>query len=391
MRSTSSTSLTVLILLALSHLLNDLMQSVIASSYPVLKEAQGLSFTQIGVIALTFQIAGSLLQPLVGAVIDKRPMPWSMTFAMIFTCAGLIVLALAPNYETILGAVALIGIGSSIFHPEATRATREAAAARQGLGQGIFQLGGQAGAALGPLLAAAIIAQKGQGAIGGFAVLALVAMGLTAWVVRHQSALRATQAKKPPREGPLHDPRAIWTGMIVLTILMASKNAYGESFRSFYTFYLIDRFGLTIAQSQLMLFALLAANAAGAFAGGMIGDRIGRRRVIWLSILGPLPLALILPWMGLAWTGILSVVINFVMASAFAAILIYAMELLPTRVGLVGGLFYGLNFGLGGIAAAFLGMLADHVGLAEVYKLCALLPLAGLLTWFLPPLEPRAA
>lgn len=389
------THIAVLLVLAMTHLLNDLMQSLIPAAYPILKEAFALDFVQIGMITMTFQIAGSLLQPVIGMVTDRHPAPFSPVVGMMFTLSGLVSLAFAQSYAAILVSVALIGIGSSIFHPEATRMARYAAGGRQGLAQGIFQVGGQAGGALGPVFAALIIVPLGQPSLAWFAVAALSAMLLLVWIGSRQQeisaefvAMRAT-AKKDGGAHVEHAPLTIAIGLVMLTLLMFSKNAYGESFRSFYTFYLMDRFGLSIPSAQMMLFIFLSAAAVGVLIGGIVGDRIGRYRIIWISVLGPLPLTLLLPYADLFWTGVLTVMINLIMASAFASILIYAMELLPNRIGLIGGLFYGLNFGLGGIAAAILGGLADSYGVETVYRLCSFLPLAGLLAWFLPRIDER--
>ncbi|GLU28105.1 MULTISPECIES: MFS transporter [Brucella/Ochrobactrum group] len=384
----------VLLVLGLTHLLNDLMQSLIAASYPIIKDAYSLDFVQIGMITLTFQIAGSLLQPVIGMITDKRPAPYSPVIGMIFTLTGLVSLAFAHGYAVILVSVALIGIGSSIFHPEATRMARYAAGGRQGLAQGIFQVGGQAGGALGPVLAALIIVPWGQPSLAAFSVVALLAMTLLCWIGSKQSEIRAAFTAigtngKAGGSSPHYPVATIATGLIVLTFLMFTKNAYGESFRSFYTFYLMEKFGLSIPASQMMLFIFLISSAAGALIGGIVGDRIGRYRIIWISVLGPLPLTLLLPYVDLYWTGILTVFINLIMASAFASILIYAMELMPNRIGLIGGLFYGLNFGLGGIAAALLGMLADKYGVETVYMLCSYLPVFGLFAWFLPRIQDR--
>ncbi|WP_324752034.1 MFS transporter [Roseovarius sp. Pro17] len=388
----SKTYLSVLVILGSSHLLNDLMQSLIPASYPILKEGYALDFVQIGMITLTFQVAGAMLQPIMGMVTDKYPAPYSPVVGMMFTLSGLVGLAFAASYAMILVSVALIGIGSSIFHPEATRMARYAAGGRQGLAQGIFQVGGQAGGALGPVFAALIIVPWGQPSLAWFAVLALVAMMLLVWIGSKQRqisaeflALRAR--RKAEVEVQAHAPLTISIGLFVLTFLMFTKNFYGESFRSFYTFYLIERFGLSIPASQMMLFVFLLAAAVGVLIGGIVGDRIGRYRIIWISVLGPLPLTLILPYADLFWTGMLTIIINLIMASAFASILIYAMDLLPNRIGLIGGLFYGLNFGLGGVAAGFLGVLADSYGVETVYRICSFLPLAGLMAWFLPPVD----
>jgi MFS transporter, FSR family, fosmidomycin resistance protein len=388
----SGTYLSVLAVLGASHLLNDLMQSLIPAVYPILKESYALSFAQIGMVTLTFQIAGALLQPVIGMVTDRHPAPYSPVVGMMFTLSGLVSLAFAHSYGVILVSVTLIGIGSSIFHPEATRMARYAAGGRQGLAQGIFQVGGQTGGSLGPIFAALIIVPWGQPSLAWFAVLALLAMLLLVWIGSKQHQIRAEFTAmrtkgKHAAEGGQFAPRTVVLGVFVLTFLMFTKNTYQESFRSFYTFYLIDRFGLSIPSAQMMLFIFLVAAAVGVLIGGIVGDRIGRYRIIWISVLGPLPLTLILPYADLFWTGVLTVLINLIMASAFASILIYAMDLLPNRIGLIGGLFYGLNFGFGGIAAALLGMLADGYGVETVYQICAFLPLAGLMTWFLPRIE----
>ena len=384
----------MLLILGSTHLLNDLMQSLIPASYPILKQSYGLNFVQIGIITLTFQIAGALLQPIIGMATDRYPAPYSPVVGMIFTLSGLINLAFAETYEMILISVALIGIGSSIFHPEATRMARYAAGRKQGLAQGIFQVGGQAGGALGPVFAALIIVPWGQPSLAWFAVFALIAMLALIWIGSKQSKmsaefLKVQEDRHSEFEGPVHPPIIIGVGLGVLVFLMFIKNFYSESFRSFYTFYLIEHFELSIPASQMMLFVFLFAAAGGVLIGGIIGDRIGRYRIIWISILGPLPLTLILPYADLFWTGVLTIMINLIMASAFASILIYAIDLLPTRIGLIGGLFYGLNFGLGGLAAGFLGVLAENYGVETVYMICSFLPLAGLLTWFLPRINER--
>ena len=388
----SKTYLFVLVVLGSTHLLNDLMQSLIPASYPILKESYGLDFFQIGIITLTFQIAGALLQPIIGMATDRYPAPYSPVVGMMFTMSGLVNLSFAQTYEMILISVALIGVGSSIFHPEATRMARYAAGKKQGLAQGIFQVGGQAGGALGPVFAALIIVPWGQPSLAWFAVLALLAMLVLIWIGTKQRKISAEfLAMRADRQSkfdiPIHPPITVGVGLAVLVFLMFIKNFYGESFRSFYTFYLIERFGLSIPASQMMLFVFLFAAAVGVLIGGIIGDKIGRYRIIWISILGPLPLTLILPYADLFWTGALTIVINLIMASAFASILIYAIDLLPNRIGLIGGLFYGLNFGLGGVAAGFLGVLAETYGIETVYLICSFLPLAGLLAWFLPRID----
>ena len=388
----SGVHLSVLVVLGLTHLLNDLMQSLIPAAYPILKQAYALDFVQIGMITLTFQVAGAMLQPVIGMMTDRYPAPYSPVVGMMFTMSGLLSLAFAGGYSMILVSVTLVGIGSSIFHPEATRMARYAAGGRQGLAQGIFQVGGQAGGALGPVFAALIIVPWGQPSLAWFAVVALVAMMLLTWIGSKQRQLSAEFSASRARstagaEAPRHATLTIGIGLVVLTLLMLTKNAYSESFRSFYTFYLIERFGLSIPASQMMLFVFLLAAAVGVFIGGIVGDRIGRYRIIWISVLGPLPLTLILPYADLFWTGALTIMINLIMASAFASILIYAMDLLPNRIGLIGGMFYGLNFGLAGIAAGFLGVMADSYGVEAVFRICSFLPLAGLLAWFLPRIE----
>ena len=380
----------VLIALSFTHLLNDMIQSLIPAIYPIIKEAYRLDFGQIGLITLTFQVAASLLQPAVGLYTDKHPMPYSMVVGMGFTLSGLIGLAYAGSYGFLLLSAACVGIGSSIFHPEATRMARNASGGQHGLAQGIFQVGGQTGGALGPLLAAFIIVPRGQGSLAWFSVAALVAMMLMVWTAASYARLdRARPPKAAAAAVAQTRPgkRSVAFAITILIILLFSKNAYSASFSSFYTFYLIGKFGISVQNSQVMLFLFLASSAAGALGGGMLGDRIGRNKIIWFSILGALPFTLILPYADLFWTGVLTIVINLIMSSAFAAILIYALELLPGRVGLVGGFFYGLSFGLGGLAAALLGEFADHLGIEMVYKLCSFIPLMGLLAWFLPRLS----
>lgn len=377
----------VLIALSFTHLLNDMIQSLIPAIYPIIKESYRLDFGQIGLITLTFQVSASLLQPAVGLYTDKHPMPYSMVVGMGFTLSGLIGLAYAGSYGLLLLSAACVGIGSSIFHPEATRMARNASGGQHGLAQGIFQVGGQTGGALGPLLAAFVIVPRGQGSLAWFSVAALVAMMLMVWTAA--SYARLDRARPPRPAGVVKAAARPGKGSVafaitILIVLLFSKNAYTASFTSFYTFYLMGKFGVSIQHSQEMLFLFLASSAAGALGGGMLGDRIGRNKIIWFSILGALPFTLVLPYADLFWTGVLTIVINVIMSSAFAAILIYALELLPGRVGLVGGFFYGLSFGLGGLAAALLGEFADILGIEMVYKICSFIPLVGLLAWFLP-------
>jgi MFS transporter, FSR family, fosmidomycin resistance protein len=379
------------ILLALSgaHLLNDLISSMIPAMYPLLKEAYRLDFTQIGLITLAFQVTASLLQPLLGFVTDHKPWPYAMVAGMAATLSGVVGLASAGNYAMVLVSVAMVGLGSAVFHPEATRMARHAAAGQQGFAQGIFQIGGHAGYAIGPLLAALIVVPRGQASIAWVSVVALAAMVLMAWTGARYAEMRRSQMaaarlRAAATGEPILPSGRVLLAMTILIMLLLSKNAYTAAFTSYYTFYLIERFGVTLQVSQVMLFFYLVVGAFGVLIGGMIGDRFGRHRVIWISILGSLPFALMLPYANLFWTGVLSVLISLIMASAFASILIYAIDLVPHRVGLVGGLFYGLAFGLGGLTAAGLGLLADQIGIVAVFKLCAWLPVLGLLTFLLP-------
>ena len=391
-KNRSKTYFLLLLILSTSHLLNDLMQSLIPASYPLLKEKYALSFVQIGLISLTFQISGALLQPIVGLITDRKAAPYSPVIGMVFTFSGLISLAFAQNYQIILISVVLIGIGSSIFHPEATRMARYAAGNRQGFAQGIFQVGGQTGGALGPIFAAIILVPWGLSSLSIFATFALLAMILLVWIGSKQREIsiefsKNQKDKKNKNELKILSPFTIFFSLSILIFLVFTKNFYTESFRSFYTFYLIEHFGLSIQASQLMLFIFLFSAALGVLIGGIIGDKIGRYWIIMISILGPLPLTLILPHADLFWTGILTILINLIMASAFASILIYSIDLLPNRIGFMGGLFYGLNFGLGGISAGFLGLLTEEYGIETTYLICSFMPLAGLIVWFLPRTE----
>ena len=386
-------ALPVLFVLSGVHFLNDMIQSLIPAIYPIIKSAYALDFAQIGMITLTFQLTASLFQPVIGHITDKKPMPYSMVIGMGFTLVGLIVLAYASTYGFLILGAALVGTGSSIFHPEATRLARHAAGGRHGLAQGIFQVGGQAGGAMGPLLAAFIVVPKGQVSLAWFSCVALVAIMLMTWVGRwHANYNAATQkaATQAKTQTTTRSSLEVGFAITILIILLLSKNAYTASFNSFYTFYLIDKFGVSVQASQLMLFLFMGAAAIGALTGGIVGDIVGRRNIIWFSILGALPFTLILPYVDLWWTAILTIIINLIMASAFAAIMIFAMELMPGRIGLIGGFFYGLSFGLGGLAAGVLGELADRTSIEFVYKICAFLPAFGLLTWFLPKFKESA-
>jgi len=376
--------LNVLGAVSVGHLLNDLIQSLLPAIYPLLKSGFGLDFWHIGLITLTNQLTASLLQPLVGHITDRRPMPYSLAIGMTSTLCGLLLLAFATRFALILPAAALIGIGSAIFHPESSRVARAASGGRHGFAQSLFQTGGNAGSSLGPLLAAFIVAPRGQRSIAWFALVALAAIVLLWRVGRgysHHGIARAAAAGD--RAHTLTDAH-VRRGMAILLILVFSKYVYLASMTSYFTFFLIHKFHISVQSAQLHLFGFLGGVAAGTFAGGPIGDRVGRKLVIWGSILGVLPFTLLLPYANLFWTGVLSVVIGLVLASAFSAILVYGQELMPGRVGLVSGLFFGFAFGVGGIAAAALGRLADATSIETVYRLCALLPALGLLTAWLP-------
>ncbi len=379
------TSFGILGAISVSHLLNDMIQSLILAIYPILQGEFSLSFMQIGMITLTFQLSSSLLQPVVGYWTDKYPMPWSLPIGMCFTLCGLVLLALAGSFGTVLIAAALVGTGSSVFHPESSRVARMASGGRHGLAQSIFQVGGNFGSSLGPLLAAVVIAPYGKGNVAWFVLAALLAIVVLAQVSRWYAAQHRVNAgkKSTPVINPLPRNKVI-LAVCVLLILIFSKYFYMASISSYFTFYLMNKFDLSVQSAQLHLFVFLFAVAAGTVIGGPVGDRIGRKYVIWGSILGVAPFTLLLPYATLFWTGILTVIIGFVLASAFSAILVYAQELLPGRIGMVSGLFFGFAFGMGGLGAAVLGVIADHTSIDLVYKICAYLPLLGILTIFLP-------
>jgi FSR family fosmidomycin resistance protein-like MFS transporter len=377
--------------ISFSHLLNDMIQSLILAIYPMLKDNFSLSFGQIGLITLTYQITASLLQPLVGIYTDKHPKPYSLPVGMGFTLAGLLLMSVAPNFGVLLVAAALVGCGSSVFHPESSRVARMASGGRHGLAQSLFQVGGNAGSSLGPLLAALIVIPHGQRSIAWFSAAALVAIVVLTqigrWYKQHPSVRKA-------RSNVAHatlSRNQVMLAMGVLILLVFSKYFYLASINSYFTFYLIDRFHLSVQAAQIHLFVFLAAVAAGTVIGGPIGDRIGRKYVIWVSILGVAPFTLLLPYANLFWTGVLTVIIGVVLASAFSAILVYAQELIPGKVGMVAGMFFGFAFGLGGIGAAVLGQLADATSIAFVYKVCSFLPLIGVLTVLLPDVEGKRA
>jgi len=390
----SSATFAILVSLSVCHMLNDLNQSLVPALYPILKQSYRLDFAQIGLITLAFQLTASMLQPVVGLVTDRRPQPYSLPVAMSCSLVGLLMLSVAGSYPMILLSAALVGMGSSVFHPEASRVARMASGGRYGFAQSLFQLGGSTGSAIGPLLAAFIVLPHGQSSVAWFSLVALVAMALLtyvgAWYSRHpaMAARRGRRTPPPAVTSPLPRQKVI-RAMSVILILLFSKNIYTASLSSYYIFYLIEKFHVTVQSAQLHLFVFLGAVAIGTFAGGPIGDRFGRKPVIWFSILGAFPFALLLPYASLMWTGVLSVVIGLILASAFSAIIVYAQELMPGRVGMVAGMMFGFSFGLGGLGAAALGRIADVTGIEFVYHVCSFLPVIGLLTAFLPNIEVR--
>jgi FSR family fosmidomycin resistance protein-like MFS transporter len=382
----TATAFSVLAAISFCHMLNDMMQSLLPAIYPNLKDNYGLSFAQIGFITFTFQVTASLLQPVIGFFTDKRPQPYSLAVGMAFSFAGLLLLSSAWSYPALLAAAALVGTGSAVLHPESSRVARMAAGARPGLAQSLFQLGGNVGSSIGPLFAAVVVARHGQGSVAWFALAAVLAMGLLfgvgRWYASHGMARMRAQTSRD-RAAALSRGRMGAT-LAILIALMASKFVYTASVTSYYTFYLIDRFGSSQRSAQLLLFVYLAAVALGTLLGGSLGDRFGRKFVIWFSILGVLPFTLALPYANLFWTVALTVPIGMILASAFPAIVVYGQELVPYRVGTVAGLFFGLAFGLGGIGAALVGLLADATGIQFVFMLCSFLPAIGLLAGFLP-------
>ncbi len=383
-----STVFAILLNISFCHLLNDTIQSLIPSIYPIVKDSFRLSFTQVGLITLTFQMAASLLQPFVGLYTDKRPQPFSLAIGMACSLAGLLVLAFAGNFTMLLIAVGMIGVGSSIFHPEASKVAYMAGGNRRGLAQSIFQVGGNAGSSIGPLLAALIIVPYGQVNIIWFSLLALIAIivliTVGKWYKNNVDKLKRKAVVKNTKTGAALSKRTVVMSVAILLVLIFSKYFYLASMTSYYTFYLIDKFHLSVQSSQFHLFIFLFSVAAGTLLGGPLGDKFGRKYVIWFSILGAAPFTLMLPHANLFWTSVLSVFIGVIIASAFSAILVYAQELLPGKVGMVSGLFFGFAFGMGGIGSALLGVLADRTSISYVYQVCAFLPLIGLLTGFLP-------
>ncbi|WP_067646372.1 MFS transporter [Dokdonella koreensis] len=387
----AATAFPILASLSVCHLLNDLIQSLLPALYPLLKASFALDFGQIGLITLTFQFTASLLQPVIGLYTDRHPKPYSLAIGMGSTLIGLLLLSQAASFTALLVAAALIGTGSSVFHPESSRIARMASGGRHGLAQSLFQVGGNVGSAIGPLLAAWIVMPRGQGSVAWFALAALVAIVLLGRIGGWYRAHLSRVPQRGQRGGePVLPRRTVAAALAVLGLLIFSKYFYLASLTSYYTFYLMETFGVDAQRAQLHLFAFLGAVAVGTIAGGPIGDRIGRRYVIWGSILGVLPFTLLLPHANLFWTTVLTIVIGLILASAFAAILVYAQDLVPGRTGTIAGLFFGFAFGMGGIGAAVLGQLADHIGIQAVYRLCAWLPAIGLLAWFLPAMRPGA-
>ena len=384
------TTVSIIVAVSVCHMLNDIMQSLLTSLYPLLKENYALDFVQIGLLTMAFQVTASMLQPAVGIITDRWPMPFSLPVGMASTFCGLIMLAYAHSYPMLITGACLIGLGSAIFHPESSRVARLASGGRHGFAQSLFQVGGNAGTALGPLLAAFIVLPLGQKSVAWFSAAALLGMVILTWVGNWYAGERRLAAGRPPasRELPLPGSRVAWA-LFVLVLLTTTKNVYLSSLSSYFTFYTIGRFGLSVQEAQLMLFLFLGASAAGVFLGGPIGDRFGARFVIWFSILGVIPFALLLPYADLFWTGALVVFIGFVFSSAFPAIVVFAQELVPGRVGMIAGVFFGFAFGTGGLGAAILGVYADSHGIDFVYRICSFLPLLGILTIMLPKLPVR--
>ncbi len=392
MKTTSSTgtAFTILSLLAVCHMLNDTLQSIISAVYPLLKDSLLLNFTQIGLITLVFQLSSSIFQPVIGLITDKKPQPYSLPIGMTFTMIGILSLSLADSFTHVLIAVFLTGLGSSVFHPEASRLAYMASGGKHGLAQSLFQVGGNFGGSIGPLLALWVITPYGQRNIGWLSIIALVCIGImlviSRWykanLYRLKPAVRENDATARKTLG--YSSKKVAFAIAILLILIFSKYVYMASLSSYYMFYLIGKFQLSVHDAQLFLFAFLFAVALGTIAGGPIGDRIGRKYVIWASILGTAPFALVMPHVGLVWTCVFSIFIGLILSSAFSAILVYAQELVPGKVGLIGGLFFGLAFGIAGIASAVLGRVADNTSIQHVYNICSFLPLLGLIAAFLP-------
>lgn len=382
------TAFRVLGAVSVCHFFNDAVQSVIPAVYPILKTAYRLDFAQIGLITLAWQLTASLLQPVVGIFTDRRPLPYSLAAGMGFTLGGVLLLSAAPSFAFVLGAVALVGVGSAVFHPESSRVARMASGGRHGLAQSVFQVGGNVGSALGPLLAALVVLPGGQRSIAWFSLAALAGIVLLFRVGRWYAGRSTVKGHTAGSAAPPLSRRRVAGALAVLVALVFSKYFYLASINSYYTFFLIERFHVPVRTAQLQLFLFFGAVALGALLGGPIGDRIGRRYVIWISILGVLPFTLLLPYASLGWTPVLVVLIGFVLSSAFSAVVVYAQELVPGRVGTVAGLFFGFAFGVGGVGAALLGRLADAHGIELVYRVVSFLPAIGLLTALLPDIEP---
>ncbi|MFI4877632.1 MAG: MFS transporter [Steroidobacterales bacterium] len=384
-----ATAFGILVAISFCHMLNDMMQSLLPALYPMLKSSYALTFGQIGLLTFTFQFTASLLQPVIGALADKSPRPYSLAAGMTFTLVGLVLLAFAGSYPLLLVAAALIGTGSSVFHPESSRVARMASGGRHGLAQSMFQVGGNFGSAAGPLLAAFIVLPHGQSSVAWFSAVALLGMFVLVNVGHWYKTHGLTRLARAPRAADA--PRGhVALAITVLLALIFSKYFYLASITSYYTFYLIEHFGVSVRNSQLLLFVFLASAAAGGMIGGPLGDRLGSKTIIWISILGVVPFTLLLPHANLLWTVLLTVPIGLILSSAFPAIVVYAQDLLPGRTGTVAGLFFGLAFGMGSVGAAVLGHVADHVGIGTVYQLCAFLPLIGLLTALLPDVQHRS-
>jgi len=385
---TQKTVYAILFTISFSHLLNDVMQSVIPSVYPVIKDKYNFSFAQIGIITLAFQLTASILQPFVGAYTDKKPKPFSLALAMVFTLSGIVALSQASDFYYMLVAVSLVGLGSSVFHPEASRVAHLASGGKKGLAQSIFQLGGNTGSAIGPLLTALIVISYGQSSIMWFSIVPVLGI-IILLVVGKWYQERLASRKSIPKSALTEIPHGLSKKRVLISIgillmLVLSKYIYMTSMTSYFTFFLIDKFGVSVKASQYYLFAFLFAVAVGTIVGGPLGDRFGRKYVIWFSILGAAPFTLLLPYVSLSWTVFLAVVAGFILASAFSAILVYATDLMPDRIGMIAGLFFGFMFGVAGIGSAVLGKLADVTSIGYVFKLCAFLPLLGIITVFLP-------